>query len=376
MTFSWKKLASPWSKGSAPVGVSTTPRRSRRMEFSWDGLEDRKVMSHGGALHHLHAAAVAHHVASTTSTSTTSSTVSASTSSTTSTTSSNSTLTTARQTLQKDVQTVLSASGTTIGELSAIHTAFQTLETDSLTPSSQSALSTFENSLVTSFASGTTLTGNATLLSQFEGAVYQHPDDPADDRPHHRVQRPGGRRDLLEHHRGEYHDHQHRLRGRPRRREQHQHCNLPLLLPGDRPGRRVRPRIWRAWRRWFLLMSDGPCSRNEAKPVVPGNRHSRMTARWIANGKSGRPLPSQEAGMPPDFRSIPPSMSRRLLSRPGSAGRILPHEKGRNPWVLTQLRPGLSCAAHRLPPRKWYLDRITHRCEESGRLNRQSGCDR
>jgi hypothetical protein len=126
------------------------------MNFSWDALEDRKVMSHGGALHHVLAAAA--HVASSSSTSTTSST-------------SNSTLDTARQTLQKDVQAILSNSGTTIGELTAIHTTFQTLKTDGLTPSSQSALTSFENSLVTSFANGTTLTGNATLLAQFE-ALY------------------------------------------------------------------------------------------------------------------------------------------------------------------------------------------------------------
>ena len=55
--------------------------------------------------------------------------------------------------------------------MTAIRAAFQTLDSDGLQPSSRSALSSFENSLVTSFASGTTLTGNATLLAQFE-AIY------------------------------------------------------------------------------------------------------------------------------------------------------------------------------------------------------------
>ena len=146
MTFGWKKRALSTSKGP----TSSAPRRANRMAFSWDALEDRKVMSHGGGLHHLPAAA---HVGSASSTT------------------SNTALDTARQALQKDVQTILGASGTTIGELTTIHTTFQTLRADSLTPSSQSALSSFENGLVKSFASGTTLAGNATLLAQFE-ALY------------------------------------------------------------------------------------------------------------------------------------------------------------------------------------------------------------
>jgi hypothetical protein len=55
--------------------------------------------------------------------------------------------------------------------LTAIHAAFETLKSDGLSPSSSSALSSFEDSLVKSFANGTTLTGNATLLAQFE-AIY------------------------------------------------------------------------------------------------------------------------------------------------------------------------------------------------------------
>jgi hypothetical protein len=166
MKFAWKKLRLVGSNSSS----SGTPRRPKRMEFSWDNLEDRKVLSHAGGLHHLHAAAAhvaasAAHVASTTS-----STVSTASTSTGS-SSSNSTLTTARQTLQQEIQTIESASGTTIGELTTIHTTFQTLKADGLTPSSKSALDSFENSLVTSFASGTSLAGNATLLAQFE-ALY------------------------------------------------------------------------------------------------------------------------------------------------------------------------------------------------------------
>jgi hypothetical protein len=55
--------------------------------------------------------------------------------------------------------------------LTAIETTFATLKADGLTPTSASALTAFENSLVTTFASGTAVTGNATLLSQFE-ALY------------------------------------------------------------------------------------------------------------------------------------------------------------------------------------------------------------
>jgi hypothetical protein len=163
MRFPWKTPATP----------SQAPRRSQRMGFTWDSLEQRAVMSHVGGFHHLHTAA---QVASVSSTAT-----AASTTTTTATpvdmdgddssSSSNSALATAQQTLRSDVQTILSASGTTVGELTAIQTTFQTLKADGLTPTSQSALASFENSLVTSFASGTTLTGNATLLAQFE-ALY------------------------------------------------------------------------------------------------------------------------------------------------------------------------------------------------------------
>ena len=71
--------------------------------------------------------------------------------------------------------TIEQGSSTTVGELAAIRSAFDTLASDGLTPSSQSALQSFENSLVTSFASGTTLTGNSTLLSQFEALYTSSP---------------------------------------------------------------------------------------------------------------------------------------------------------------------------------------------------------
>ena len=89
--------------------------------------------------------------------------------------STNTALKTAFQTLKSQVQTIELASGTTVGQLTAIRVAFQTLTTDGLFPSSQSALSSFENSLVTAYASGTTLTGNATLLQSIHVDHYNSP---------------------------------------------------------------------------------------------------------------------------------------------------------------------------------------------------------
>ncbi len=159
------------------LGGSPAPkrRRPRQMTPTVDGLEDRVVLSHIAGFHHHHA----HHAASAeTSTATTASTSAATAATTlTSTTSStsSSTLQTARQTLQNDIQTVELASGTTIGQLTAIHAAFETLKSDGLEPSSSSALSSFEDSLVKSYANGTTLTGNATLLAQFEALYTSSP---------------------------------------------------------------------------------------------------------------------------------------------------------------------------------------------------------
>jgi hypothetical protein len=77
--------------------------------------------------------------------------------------------------LRNDVQTIELNSGTTVGELTAIRAAFQTLANDGLSPSSESALRSFENSLVSAAASGTTLKDNATLLSQFEALYTSSP---------------------------------------------------------------------------------------------------------------------------------------------------------------------------------------------------------
>jgi hypothetical protein len=73
--------------------------------------------------------------------------------------------------LHSDILTIEAQSDVTVGQLAAIASAFQTLKNDGLTPSSESALKAFENSLVTDYASGETLTGNSTLLSEFE-AIY------------------------------------------------------------------------------------------------------------------------------------------------------------------------------------------------------------
>jgi hypothetical protein len=82
---------------------------------------------------------------------------------------------TALQTLRTEIETIESASVTTVAQLAAIATAFDTLKSDGLEPSSQSALKSFENTLVTDAASGTTLTGNSTLLSQFEALYTSSP---------------------------------------------------------------------------------------------------------------------------------------------------------------------------------------------------------
>ncbi len=168
-------------------------RRPRKVVLSCENLEGRVTPAHGGLAHHalahLHAAAHhSHHTtsAATESTSTTSTTTSAasastvssdtSTSSTSSSSSSSSTtVASALQTLRDDIQTIELSSDTTIGQLTAIMVGFQTLASDGLTPSSESALKSFENSLVTDYASGTTLIGNSTLLSQFEALYTSSP---------------------------------------------------------------------------------------------------------------------------------------------------------------------------------------------------------
>jgi hypothetical protein len=178
-------------------------RRARQVAPSCDSLEGRVTPAHYGiaqhALAHLHTAEYHAHaslidlttaasntttVAGNTTTTRTSTTTTASDSTedrdrsdsdTDSSSSSSSALSTARQTLQNDVQTIELASSTTVGQLTAIRASFQTLEIDGLSPSSESALKSFENSLVTTNASGTALTSNATLLSQFEALYTSSP---------------------------------------------------------------------------------------------------------------------------------------------------------------------------------------------------------
>ena len=126
---------------------------------------------------------------------------------------------TAVQTLQSDIQTIQLASGTTVGEQTALGIAFQTLHTDGLTPSSYSALQSFENSLVTTNANSTTpgiLTGNATLLAQFEAIYTSSPTTQQTTDLTSAYNCPGVRGDLGRHHLHEYCDHQHRLVGRAR----------------------------------------------------------------------------------------------------------------------------------------------------------------
>jgi hypothetical protein len=79
------------------------------------------------------------------------------------------------KTLRNDVQAIELGSDTTVGNLAAIRAAFDTLSSDGLSPKSESALRSFENSLVTAYASGTILTGNSALLSEFEALYTSSP---------------------------------------------------------------------------------------------------------------------------------------------------------------------------------------------------------
>ena len=147
--------------GRRPAGAESA-RRPRKVVLSCDSLEGRVTPSQfgGGGLGTFAAGAHigSHHGGGGGSSTTT-----------------NTALTTALQTLHNDVQTIELASSTTVSQLTAIRAAFQTLKTDGLSPTSQSALQSFENSLVTTLASGTTLIGNATLLSQFEALYTSSP---------------------------------------------------------------------------------------------------------------------------------------------------------------------------------------------------------
>jgi hypothetical protein len=172
-------------------------RRTRQVTLACDRLEDRVTPAHGGFAHHAvsHLQTAAHQAHATASASTTSASSavvtktdtttvasqsttdsdSSTTDSSSSSSSSTSALSTAEKTLRSDIQTIELASSTTVGQLTAIAVAFETLKTDGLAPSSQSALRSFENTLVTDYAFGTSLTGNATLLSQFETLYTSSP---------------------------------------------------------------------------------------------------------------------------------------------------------------------------------------------------------
>jgi len=191
------------------------PRSPRRVELSCDPLEERMTPSHHGVVHHLAAAVhVSHHVAHNSSGTTSALSVTAPASTVTppgpgpgglgpmggdpspgpgrgrlagppppggvgGSHSTNSALTTALKTLQSDVQNIELNSHTTVGDLTAINVAFHALASDGLTPTSRSALTSFENSLVTTNATTPgSLTGNATLLTQFEALYTSSPTTP------------------------------------------------------------------------------------------------------------------------------------------------------------------------------------------------------
>jgi hypothetical protein len=121
------------------------------VSVSCDALEGRVTPAHFG-----HHAIVHASLAASLSSGSTSSTSGSSSSS-----SLNTALTQALQTLRDAVQSIELASKTTVGELTAIRADFRALANDGLTLSSGSALSSFENSLVTAFATG----GSSALLN-------------------------------------------------------------------------------------------------------------------------------------------------------------------------------------------------------------------
>jgi hypothetical protein len=156
------------------------------VELSCNPLEDRVTPSHFAGAHHLAAAVRLHEAVHHAQGTITSQPTAPSTTSTSSSTgvrwghgtrsSSSAALSTALTTLRKDIQTIELASSTTVGQLTAIRVAFQQLSTDGLTPSSYSALQSFENSLVTTNANAPgSLTGNTTLLGQFEALYTSSP---------------------------------------------------------------------------------------------------------------------------------------------------------------------------------------------------------
>ena len=263
---------------SAFLGDSPSPKRRRMRQVTpmLDGLEDRVVLSHIGGFHHHHAPPrreradqhVEHGSVSNTSSTSDSTGIQHG---------HNDRRPRARRSPRlarrsvSDIQTIELASGTTIGELTAIHAAFQTLSSDGLQPSSSSALSSFEDSLVKSFANGTTLTGNATLLSQFEALYTSSPttQQTTDLTTAYNALAAAITSSNITVVRSL--DDRHRLRRRPGRGEQHEHRDLPVLHARDRQGRRLAARMTEAWkaaateRRW----------RASARRRCPGRRRTR-----------------------------------------------------------------------------------------------------
>jgi len=148
----WNRLALALALALALGGPRTPkPRRPRRAEFSWDCLEERTVLSQ--IVHHANLGTAVAVGSGSTSTSGATSTAVAG----------------ARQALRAAVLAVETKSGTTVAQLSAIETAFRAVRADGLAPGSRSALTTFENSLVTAGAAGTALPTLAAFEALYTG---------------------------------------------------------------------------------------------------------------------------------------------------------------------------------------------------------------
>ncbi|MFO0908677.1 MAG: hypothetical protein U0794_10005 [Isosphaeraceae bacterium] len=168
-----------WILGAA-VPRPSTPRRPRRVVLACDSLEGRVTPSHfGGGF----AGAVAYrqaamrHFGGGQTTTTTTSTATALATAAATTTTTNTALDTALTTLRNDINTILSSSSVTVAQINAINTAYRTLRTDGLRPSSPSALASFQDKLVTTYASGTAVVDNATLLEEFKAIFTTSPTD-------------------------------------------------------------------------------------------------------------------------------------------------------------------------------------------------------
>jgi hypothetical protein len=192
MKFPGKLVAALFANQAAQGGGKR--RRHRATVISCESLEGRVTPAHFGIAHHavahlMHHAHAAGTTATTSSSTATAATATALTSNTSSSSSSSSSdddcsssssssstaVSAAVKQLHSDILTIEQSSGVTVGQLASIASAFETLKNDGLSPSSKSALKSFENSLVTDLASGTTLVDNSTLLSQFEALYTSSP---------------------------------------------------------------------------------------------------------------------------------------------------------------------------------------------------------